>query len=142
MSRKKEKKKKIPGALVKKISKKKKKKRKKVAVPKVVDHAEVVIQDITNFGDAGGILRTMVTQMVVGGKSVLGEDSSAVVVDQILNPSLSPPLSFKVMRINWKRQTAIVDGKKMTIKEAKRRGFINKDGSTTTKQGQLVVSCF
>ena len=121
MSRKKEK---IPGALVKNISKKKK--GKKVVVPEVV---------VTNFGGAGGILQTMLHAQM------LGEGSSAVLVDQILDLLL--PLSFKVMRINWKQQTAIVDGKKMTIKEAKRRGFINKDGSTTTtEQGQLVVSSF
>ena len=125
--------------VAKKITKKKKKKVRKSEVP------DLVIQDITNFGSSdGGPMRTLVSQMIVGSRSVLTPSESSL-VDQILNEPArgafpSPP--FEKIEINWRRKFVIVDGEKMTIKEAKRRGFISRDKNQINVGKKTVVNIF
>lgn len=128
------KKKKHAGVLVKKkkISKKPRRRRKAPATR----NDAVVSQEITNSGP----MRTVVSRMVLGSAVIMGKHAfDPALLNEILGEGES---TFKVMHINWRKGTAKVDGEEMTIREAKRRGFINSDGSMTTQAGQLVTSCF
>lgn len=55
-------------------------------------------------------------------------------------PNVVEKPDFAIMQIDWRKDLVVVDGHRMTIAEAKRRGFIKPDGSTETKAGQVVLS--
>ena len=49
------------------------------------------------------------------------------------------PPPFKQLQVNYSKNEAIVDGKKMSIREAQKLGYIRTDGAVIATGGQQVI---